>query len=321
MIEGLPSVILAIVVFFALPSRPDKSKYITEAERTVIHTRLNTDSLGEGHIGIDWRGVRRALTDWKTYAVALMYSSMNLTLGSVSGFLPTIIKGCVILALHVTITYSPINIHPSQAWIQGRGRATLHRPTVCCRVCDDVPHLIRVGPCPPSRTLHRLRLHDLYDRLAHPPQRAPQSARALLWLHLHCHRRVQRHSLVRPSLLHLARNRFLLSVRRIMSWQANNTGSQSQRAVSLGMLNTVGQCLAILASFSFPSEEGPRYIKGISLNIAFNALGFCIALGMSLYYRAENARRDRVEGGRPPKGEVLDVVENHDLAHGFRYVM
>jgi hypothetical protein len=27
----------------------------------------------------------------------------------------------------------------------------------------------------------------------------------------------------------------------IMSWQSNNTGSQSQRAVSLGMLNTIGE--------------------------------------------------------------------------------
>lgn len=132
-----------------------------------------------------------------------------------------------------------------------------------------------------------------------------------------------------------------------MSWQSNNTGSQSQRAVSLGMLNSVGmspifssrahynynttlrtdiirssgQCLSILASFSFPDSEEPRYIKGISLNIAFNALGIFIAMGMSLYYRLENARRDRVEGGRPPKGEVMNVVEEHDFARGFRYVV
>jgi hypothetical protein len=35
----------------------------------------------------------------------------------------------------------------------------------------------------------------------------------------------------------------------------------------------------------------------------------------------ENARRDRVEGGRPPSGEVLNVVEEHDLARGFRYML
>jgi hypothetical protein len=42
---------------------------------------------------------------------------------------------------------------------------------------------------------------------------------------------------------------------------------------------------------------------------------------MSVYYRWENTRRDRVEGGRPPKGTVLNVIEEHDLAPGFRYVL
>jgi hypothetical protein len=42
---------------------------------------------------------------------------------------------------------------------------------------------------------------------------------------------------------------------------------------------------------------------------------------MTLYYRYENARRDRVEGGRPAAGEVLNVVEEHDLARGFRYTL
>jgi MFS family permease len=65
LIEGLPSVLLAISIFFFLPSRPDKSKFLSEEERTFWHTRLNADSLGEGHTGIDWRGVKRALTDPK----------------------------------------------------------------------------------------------------------------------------------------------------------------------------------------------------------------------------------------------------------------
>jgi len=65
------------------------------------------------------------------------------------------------------------------------------------------------------------------------------------------------------------------------------------------MLNTVGQCLSILASFNFPDDEALRYVKGITLNISFAALGILINLSMSVYYRWENARRDKVEGGRP----------------------
>ena len=87
------------------------------------------------------------------------------------------------------------------------------------------------------------------------------------------------------------------------------------------MLNTVDQCLSILASFSFPDDEAPRYVKGITLNISFTALGMIISLSMSAYYRWQNVRRDKVEGGRPPVGEVLNEIEEHDLMREFRYTL
>jgi cyanate permease len=93
LIEGIPSFIIAVVVFFFLPSRPQTSRYLTEDQRTLALTRLNRKNLGEGNTGIDWKAVKRALMDWKTYVVAVMYSCMNLGLGSVTGFLPTIVKG------------------------------------------------------------------------------------------------------------------------------------------------------------------------------------------------------------------------------------
>jgi hypothetical protein len=72
LIEGIPSLVLAICVFLFLPNRPQTSKYLTENERTLCHTRLNADNNDEGHTGIDWNGVKRAFVDWKTYVVAVM---------------------------------------------------------------------------------------------------------------------------------------------------------------------------------------------------------------------------------------------------------
>lgn len=86
------------------------------------------------------------------------------------------------------------------------------------------------------------------------------------------------------------------------------------------MLNTIGQCLSVAASFLFPSHEKPGFRKGCIVNIAFQALGLVLAMAMTAYYRTENRRRDKVEGGRPPKGTPLEVIELHDLAPGFRYV-
>ena len=71
MIEGLPSVLLAICVFIFLPSIPSQSRYLTEKERDLELKRLNLDSLNEGNTGVDWNGVKRALTDPKAWITAV----------------------------------------------------------------------------------------------------------------------------------------------------------------------------------------------------------------------------------------------------------
>ena len=74
------------------------------------------------------------------------------------------------------------------------------------------------------------------------------------------------------------------------------------------------------ATFLFPKTEGPAFSKGTYVNIAFQSLGFVIAIGLTLWYRYENARRDKAEGGRPPKTERIDISEHYDRSVGFRYV-
>ena len=93
LIEGVPSLFLAICVALFMPSRPETSRLLNEDERTLCLTRLNEENTHEVSNGIDWKGVKRTFTDPKAYIIAMAYSCMNLGLGSVGGFLPTIIKG------------------------------------------------------------------------------------------------------------------------------------------------------------------------------------------------------------------------------------
>lgn len=71
MIEGLPSILLGICVVLFLPSRPSRSRYLHEEERELEFQRLRSQNLDEGDDGIDWSGVRRAFTDWKSYVVTV----------------------------------------------------------------------------------------------------------------------------------------------------------------------------------------------------------------------------------------------------------
>ncbi|KAI5451618.1 hypothetical protein NCC49_001599 [Naganishia albida] len=282
LIEGLPSLLLAICVFLFMPTRPQTSRYLNEDERIVCITRLNKDSLNEANTGIDWRGVRRAFTDWKTYVVAIMYSCMNLTLGSVSGFLPTIIKG----------------LGYSNARAQLFSVPPYAVALVVMVLLSTYSDKFRTRGIP-AASVFVIGIVGWVLLLAISPVHATAS-------HLH----------IRYFGCICIVTAGYCAIPIIMAWQANNTSSQSQRAVSLGMLNTIGQCLSVLASYSFPTKQGPKFHKGITLNLAFQALGCVLALGMSAYYRWENKRRDRVEGGPPAEGTVLDTEEHFDRSRG-----
>ncbi|GAA5880205.1 hypothetical protein JCM3774_006085 [Rhodotorula dairenensis] len=288
LIEGCPSLLLAIVVMFCLPSRPDKTRYLNEEQRTIACTRLNSENQGNQDVAIDWKAVRYALCDWRLYILAIAYSAMNLTLGSVSGFLPTIVKG---------LGYSDAN----------------------AQLYTVPPYAVSLGVM--------LLLTTISDRTR---------SRGLCVAAVYCIGIVGWAILYGVSPIDVSkgglRTRYFAccclasagysNIPLIMAWVSGNSPSESQRAVSLGMLNTVGQCLSILAAFLFPSNEGPRFVKGATTNLAFQCLGLVLALSMTTYYRRENRRRDTVEGGRPPKGMRIENVNTlYDRAVGFRYTV
>ena len=86
LIEGLPSLLLAIVVLLFLPSRPETTRYLSTDERTLACTRLNAEALGSHNSGLEWSAVRRAFLSKRTWIAAAMYSAMNLGLSSVSRY-------------------------------------------------------------------------------------------------------------------------------------------------------------------------------------------------------------------------------------------
>lgn len=276
LIEGLPSLILAIALFFCLPTKPEKTKYLNEVERELLLNRLKQDGLHESSNKIDWHGVRRAFTDWKTYVISVLYSCMNLTLGSVSGFLPTIVS---------SLGYSAAS-------------AQLHTVP---------PYAVAL--------VFMISLSTISDRLSSRgfPITIVFSVSSIGWLILLL---VENNQHVRYFATFCVVIGGYAAIPLIIGWVSNNTPNQSQRAVSLGMLNTVGQCLSIVAAFIFPESEKPGWKTGFGTNLAFNLLAILISLCMTVYYRLENRKRDQ---------QNLVVVEksvdsDYDLSPSFRYV-
>lgn len=281
LIEGLPTIVLAVIVLLFLPNRPETSKYLTEEERTVLAKRLANSQSGGVHTKkFQWSGFRRAVTDYKIYMCGVIYLGINLTLASISGFLPTIVTSL------------------------GYGNADAQLYTVPPYACAFVFMILT------SFISDRIRCRGLFVG-------GVLMLSCTGWIILLA---VVHNQHARYFATFLVVMGSFSAIPLMLSWVSNNCGNESQRAVQIGMLNSMGQCFSILASFIFPSTEKPYWHKGFGLNLTFNALAAIVAVTLYFILRYENARRDEKEGGRPSDMNDVDVSTYNDLAIGFRYV-
>jgi hypothetical protein len=111
----------------------------------------------------------------------------------------------------------------------------------------------------------------------------------------------------------------------------------SKKAVSLAIMNALGQCFSILGSHVYPSNGGPAFSRtertdlncesteapyyhvGFGLSCAFAYLNVLLAIFLMFVYNRENQKRDRLYG-KPPPG-VVDTREDADKAKDFRYML
>ena len=91
-LEGIPSVACAILVFFFFPDYPESAKWLSEEERKLSLHRLKGNS-SSGHARISWAETEATLTDGRLYLHYLAYVSQCVPFSSISLFAPTIVAG------------------------------------------------------------------------------------------------------------------------------------------------------------------------------------------------------------------------------------
>lgn len=90
-LEGLATIIIACIAFWAINDYPETAKFLTTEERTEVHRRLKADrtSLADEY---DIKYFFHAVKDWKIYIHMLITIGIYTPLYSFSLFLPTIVK-------------------------------------------------------------------------------------------------------------------------------------------------------------------------------------------------------------------------------------
>lgn len=93
LIEGLPSSVLGVIVYFSLPDSPVQAKWLNDAERDVIRADLEAvqRDLG-GSNGVVHGGLASALRDPKVYLFCFLYFTISCEAYALSFWTPTLIQ-------------------------------------------------------------------------------------------------------------------------------------------------------------------------------------------------------------------------------------
>lgn len=87
LLEGLPSVILGIFVWFGLTDRPKDATWLTQAERDLIARDIAADGKGKAE-----GSVLGVMANWRVWLLSLVYFSFVSGVYAISFWLPSIIK-------------------------------------------------------------------------------------------------------------------------------------------------------------------------------------------------------------------------------------
>lgn len=92
-LEGIPSCLSSILVYFILPDYPERAKWLSEREKDLAVQRLHVEgSKGDGR-NLNMEDVKATLTDWRLYGHYAIYFAVSMPFSSLSLFTPTITAG------------------------------------------------------------------------------------------------------------------------------------------------------------------------------------------------------------------------------------
>ncbi|KAI0009542.1 MFS general substrate transporter [Xylariaceae sp. FL0662B] len=109
----------------------------------------------------------------------------------------------------------------------------------------------------------------------------------------------------------------------ILALTLNNQGSDTRRGMSIVLINLVGQCGPFLGTNVFPTNQGPRYVEGMSICAAFMFFSALLALAQRLLLAWENSKLDRKYGAATTDRNDLEFkdVAMENYGPNFRYVL
>ncbi|KAF2197665.1 MFS general substrate transporter [Delitschia confertaspora ATCC 74209] len=283
-IEGLPTFLLGIATWWLLPDDPSTAYFLSADERNLAAARLKRQTgYTKSAAEFHWKDVKAGLKDWKVWLFSFAQFGSDTMLYGFSTFLPTIIRG----------------INPSAT------AALVQVLTIPCYALGAITYLLV------ARFSDRQQKRGLYSVLF-----------ALISIVGYAMLISDSGAGVHYAGCFLVAMGLYIIVGLPLAWLPTNCPRYGKRTTATGLQLTIGNCSGIMASFLYPSTEGPRYVRGHAVTMAMVAFSCLCFIFMTIYLEHVNARRLRGEEDYKIEGMTDEqVAELGDDSPRFIYTV
>jgi len=288
-LEGIVTVLVAILAFFILFDFPETASFLTEEERAFVVFRLKYQGQTQGKAGgrmvaqaeeFKWKYVWQAFSDWQIWVNIFVYWGIVCPLYGISLFLPTIIRTLGYTSSKAQLMTVPIYITAAILAV------------VFAYISDKVG---KRSPFIIGFLLMMLVGFSMALGSSNPK--------------------------VVYGGVYIAACGIYPAFPGIIAWLSNNLAGSYKRAAGMAMQIGIGNLGGAMASNFYRAKDTPRYKLGHSLEIGFICVGILATVIQVGGYRVINHKREKkmAEGG-----ESLHTVEEMsgqgDKSVTFRYM-
>ncbi|KAK2808949.1 hypothetical protein FQN50_004222 [Emmonsiellopsis sp. PD_5] len=282
-LEGILTVLVAVLAFFWLYDYPETARFLTEEERAWVVHRLKyqfSNTATDKKEPLKWKYVKEALTDWQIYLALITWYGIVCPLYGVSFFLPTIIKDlgytsstAQLLTIPIYITAAIIAV--GSAWLSDRSGQ--RSPYLFFHLaCIVVGYVIVLGAS--GKGVPGVVYFGIFVVVAGIYPALPGN----------------------------------------VTWLSNNLAGEYKRASGMAIHIGVGNFAGAMASNFYRSGDGPTYYLGHGLELGFAVFGLIAIVVARMAYQRINKKR---EGQSIENYTPEELARMGDRAPNFKYIL
>ncbi|KAG4413696.1 hypothetical protein IFR04_013165 [Cadophora malorum] len=286
LLEGFPSVLVAVIAWHTIPDSPDSAHYLTRREKKVARLRLRKDkdpnsALGKG---LNLREMLATIVDPKSYLTAFMFFFTNMAFSSMPVFLPTIIH-------------------------------EMGHTVLISQALSAPPYLMSFFVVILTAYLSDRLRNRSYFVIFH----ALLSASGYAFMAMANHYGLGtwwRYAAIYPAAIG-----FFSVITIIITWTINNQESESKQGTGFAMLQLIGQCGPLVGTRLYPEEEAPLYIKGMAICSCAMVVVALLTLVLRIYLSRLNGKAKHEYGLVGEAGEELVGGKSGKHRRPFVYML